>query len=353
MSDIVYIQTGTIAIGHLGRNVLIVRMEDEVVLRLDQRNQSYRRHVVNFHNYKISENIEVFLHLLVLSFNFLYIGIMSTLHIFPNPTKRDIDSFLKKHPKLNEDIVTKIQNNNVRVEFSKHEKYIFLVFYIPEYIQKTRSIATIELNVFFDRVTNEVTIFAFNTNHFFKRYGKQVESIRTVSLSKFLEDILSIILDDEAKIIDHILQDTREVKEEYHNSKDSSLLIRHLTNNLTNITTLTLICDNQDRILDEAEDYIRHYEDSPISYQRNYIHEELEFAKEFCQTLMKSINTKYQVRMSDTLYAYTRFTFVIFLAGAVFQIVYAFHNDPTPAKITFWFASLIVFLGTLVMFRRF
>lgn len=278
---------------------------------------------------------------------------MSALRIIPNPTKKDIDGFLKKYPKLNREVVTKIQNNNVRVEFSKHEKYVFLIFYIPEYITKTRSISITELNVFYDRDIKEVTIFAFNTSHFFKRYEKPVESIRTSSLSKFLEDILSIILEDEAKIIDHILEDTRAVKEEYRNSKETSVLIRHLTNNLTNITTLTLICDNQDRILDEAEDYIRHYEDSPISYQRNYIHEELEFAKEFCQTLMDSINTKYQVRMSDTLYAYTRFTFVIFLTGAVFQVVFAFHDDPSPIKLTFWLASMAVFLGSLVMFRRF
>jgi hypothetical protein len=278
---------------------------------------------------------------------------MSDLHIIPNPTKRDIDAFLKKYPKLNREIVTKIQNNNVRVEFSKHEKYVFLIFYIPEYIVRDRTISITELNVFYDRVSKEVTIFAFNTSHFFKRYEKQVESIRTSSLSKFLEDILSIILEDEAKIIDHILEDTRDVKEEYRSSKEAGILIRHLTNNLTNITTLTLICDNQDRILDEAEDYIRHYEDSQISYQRNYIHEELAFSKDFCKTLMDSINTKYQVRMSDTLYAYTRFTFIIFLTSAIFQVVFAFHDDPSPIKLTFWFASLLVFLGSLVMFRRF
>ena len=278
---------------------------------------------------------------------------MAGIKVITNPKKSDIDLFLRKYPKLDTSIVKKIQENNVRVELRKHEKYVFLIFYIPEYITQTRGIASVELNIFYDRQENSATIFAFNTNHFFSRYKRHIEKIKVTSFSKFIEDILTIILDDEAKIIDHILQDTKEVKEEFQSAKEPVSLIRHLTNNLTNITTLTLIFDNQDRLLDKAEEYIRHYEDSVISYQRNYINEELEFSKDYCLTLMNSINTKYQVRMTDILYVYTRYTFILFLAGAVFQIAYSFHDDPSPIKITFWLACLATLAGSLIMLKKF
>jgi Mg2+ and Co2+ transporter CorA len=278
---------------------------------------------------------------------------MAAIQVITNPTRRDIAQFLRKYPRLDTSIVKKIQENNVRVELKKHEKYVFLIFYIPEYITQNRAIASVELNIFFDRQDNSATIFAFNTNHFFARYKRHIQKIQVTSFSKFIEDILTIILDDEAKIIDHILQDTKEVKEEFYSSNDPVSLIRHLTNNLTNITTLTLVFDNQDRLLDKAEEYIRHYEDSMISYQRNYINEELEFAKDFCSTLMNSINTKYQVRMTDILYVYTRYTFILFLAGAVFQMAFAFHDDPSPIKITFWLACLGTLAGSLIMLKKF
>ncbi|MBP9691675.1 hypothetical protein KBD81_06370, partial [Candidatus Woesebacteria bacterium] len=162
---------------------------------------------------------------------------MAGIKVITNPKKSDIDLFLRKYPKLDTSIVKKIQENNVRVELRKHEKYVFLIFYIPEYITQTRGIASVELNIFYDRQVNSATIFAFNTNHFFSRYKKHIEKIKVTSFSKFIEDILTIILDDEAKIIDHILQDTKEVKEEFQSAKEPVSLIRHLTNNLTNITT--------------------------------------------------------------------------------------------------------------------
>jgi len=277
---------------------------------------------------------------------------MTAIDLITNPSSQDIARFHKLHRSVDPMVIKKISGDNIRVEINRHENYVFVVFHIPEYIMRSKTIDSVEINVFYDRSKNKATIFAFKTKHFFQKYRSQILGIKYTTFSKFLESLLNIILEDEAKIIEHILKDTRDVKEEYRMSQDSALLIRHLTNNLTNITTLKLICDNQDQLLNKAEEYIRNFENSTINYQRNYISEELLFAKNFCETLMNSINTKYQVRMTDIMYGYTRFTFVIFLAGAVFQITYSFIEDPSPIKLTFWLACLVTFLGTLVVFRK-
>ncbi|MFO0704014.1 MAG: hypothetical protein U0525_04800 [Patescibacteria group bacterium] len=278
---------------------------------------------------------------------------MSTLKVISNPKNKDIEKFIKNHSNLQEDMMQMIRDNNVRVRLSLNNEHVLLVFYIPEYIVAKRKISSVEINAFYDRKKNEATVFAFNTNHFFDKYKKQIESIEFKTFGKFLEGLLSIILEDEAKILEHILQDTQEVKDEYATSRDSTIVIRHLTNNLTNITTLKLLFDNLNQLLDKAEEYIRNYEDSIINYQRNYITEELQFAKEYCETLMTSLNTKYQVKMTDILYSYTRYTFIIFFSGAVFQIVDAFHKDTSPIKTTFMIALLTTILGSLLMLKKF
>ncbi len=278
---------------------------------------------------------------------------MSHLTIFTNPKKRDIDLFIRRNKNIQAEIRKLIEQNNVRVEIKRHDQYTLLVFYIPEYLNATRKITSVEINAYYDRSKNEATLFAFNTNHFFTKYEEQLRQVTTKSFSAFLEAVLTIILEDEARIIEHILVDTRELKEEYASLKDSTILIRHLTNNLTNITTLKLLLDNQNQLLDKVEEHIRNYEDSIINLQRDYISQELHYAKEYCETLMTSINTKYQVRMTDILYEYTRYTFIIFLTGVVFQVIYAYRDDPSPLKFTFWIAMLTTALGALLMLRRF
>ncbi len=261
--------------------------------------------------------------------------------------------FAKRYPELDTSIIEKLQSDNIRLEIRRHDTYVFIIFHIPEYSTKTKSIESVEINIFYDRRSNDVDIFAFHTTHVIRKYEKQILGITHTSFSKFLEHILDILLEDEARIIEHILQDTQAVKEEYQASRDAVTLIRHLTNNLNNISALKLIYDNQDQLLDQAEEYIRNYEDSAISYKRSYISEELAFARDFCTNLMTSINTKYQVRMTDILYAYTRYTFIIFLAGAVFEVCFGFVHDPSPIKITFWFACLVTLAGSLFMLKKF
>jgi len=278
---------------------------------------------------------------------------MSSLKVVTNPKNKEIDSFIKKYPNLKSDMANMIKEDNVRVRLTLNNDHVLLVFYIPEYIVSKRKISSVEVNAFYDRKSSSAVVFAFNSDHFFDKYKKQIESIEVKTFSKFIEDLLSVILEDEAKILEHILKDTQEVKEEYTSSRDSTLLIRHLTNNLTNITTLKLLFGNMNQLLDKAEEYIRNYEDSIINYQRNYITEELQFAKEYCETLMNSINTKYQVKMTDNLYAYTRYTFAIFLLGAIVEIVSTFHGDQSPIKITFLLVILTTTLGSLLMLKRF
>lgn len=278
---------------------------------------------------------------------------MGKVKLYINPQKKELSRFRASYPSIDPVVMQKIETDNIRLDIHRHELYVFVIFHIPEYIVNSRTIESVEVNIFYDNKLNKAFLFAFHTSHVIRKYEKQILSIQFNSFGKFLESILNILLDDEAKIIEHILQDTREVKEEYKSSRDAVVLIRHLTNNLNNISTLKLIYDNQDQLLNKAEEYIRNYENSVINYQRNYIGEELTFAKDFCSTLMNSINTKYQVRMADILYIYTRYTFILFLAGAVFEVAYAFHNDPSPIKITFWLACLITLAGSLFMLRRF
>ncbi len=275
------------------------------------------------------------------------------IQIVTNPKREDFVMFEKQYPKLDADILRKIKGSNIRIELHKNEKYIYLIFFIPEYIRELHTIRSIEVNVFFDKVRRKATIFGFHTSHFFKKYQTQLESITHSSFGSFIDQWLQIVLEDEARIIEHLLQDTKSVREEYINGTDSTVLIRHLTSNLINITTLRLVINNQQKLLDHVESYIRDFEDSIVNYKRAYISEELEYAKEFCETLMHSINTKYQVRQADALYGYTKYTYIFFLAGAAFQIAYAFTDDPSPIKITFWIASLFTLLGTLLMFRKF
>ncbi|MBP6994507.1 hypothetical protein KBB12_04675, partial [Candidatus Woesebacteria bacterium] len=211
---------------------------------------------------------------------------MGKIKLLINPSKKDIAKFQKSYKDVDTVVMQKIEGDNIRVEIHRHELYVFLAFHIPEYIVSSKSIESVEINIFFDRKANDAHVFAFHTSHVIRKYEKQIRSIKFASYSKFLEQILSILLEDEARIIEHILQDTRMLKEEYKSSKDAGLLIRHLTNNLNNISALKLIYDNQDQFLDKTEENIRNYENSTISYQRNYISQELEFAKDFCQTLM-------------------------------------------------------------------
>lgn len=283
----------------------------------------------------------------------LYSEYMAKIRLHVNPTKKEIVKFGRRYPGLDEAILAKLIADNIRLEIRRHEEYVFVVFHIPEYSERTKSIESVEINIFYDRESNDADIFAFHTVHIIRKYEKQILAIEHGSFSKFLERILDILLEDEARIIEHILEDTKAVKEEYTTSKDSVAIIRHLTNNLNNISALKLIYDNQDQLLTHAEEYIRNYEDSVISYKRSYISEELAFARDFCANLMNAINTKYQVRMTDILYAYTRYTFILFLAGAVFEVTYGFVHDPSPIKITFWFACLATLAGSLIMLKKF
>ena len=276
-----------------------------------------------------------------------------SLHVVTNPTKKDISTFYKRHPHIDDLIPTYIERDNIQVVFHRHAEWVFLVFHVPEYVASRKSIESVEVNIFYDRATNRSTIFAFDTQHFFTKYKKEIESIEFKSFGIFLEKLLDVILTDESRIIEHVLLNTKAIKSEYTAGVDASVVIRHLTNSLIHISTLKLIVDNQDKLIGKAETYIRNYEDSPIGDMRTHIREELVYAKEFCQTLMDSIDTKYQVKQAEVLYAYTKYTFIFFLAGAAFQIAFAFIEDPSPIKITFWFASLITLLGSLVMFRKF
>jgi hypothetical protein len=276
-----------------------------------------------------------------------------SLQVVTNPSSKAIQSFYRKHPQVRLDVSHYIERDNVHIVFHRHSTWVFLVFHVPEYIAHRKSIESVELNIFYDRETNKSTIFAFDTEHFFTRYSREFEQMQFQTFGSFLEKLLDTVLTDESRIIEHILLDVRRIKKEYSNGTDATVVIRHLTNSLINISSLKMIVDNQDKLIEKAEKYVRDHGEVPISDRRTHIREELTYAKEFCQTLMDSIDTKYQVKQAEILYAYTKYTFIFFLAGASFQVVYGFVQDSSPIKLTFWIASLITFLGTLVMFRRF
>jgi hypothetical protein len=270
--------------------------------------------------------------------------------ILKNPTQSELDVLL---PYLQEEkILEKIKKNNIRIEFINKQDYALIILYLPEYNADTKSITSTEVDIYYEKKDNNAFIFAYNTLYFFDKYGEDINSIKFTSFGVFIRKFLDILLEDEAQIVDHILEDTEKVKNEYNLNLDSYEIIRHLTRNEINISSLKLISANQNKLIALLEKHLSDSAIQAIDYKRSYVAEELDYEHEFCKTLMDSINTKFQVKSSEELYRFTKYSFMVFVATLAVAFLTLIHADDTTGK-TYTFLGLISILLSVILVHRF
>ncbi|QQR93863.1 hypothetical protein IPJ91_01745 [bacterium] len=241
---------------------------------------------------------------------------MKNLIIFQNPEEIIQQNFFINF-NLGEEFIKKIKFPNRRIDLSEENDFIFIVMYIAEYDLKLKVVNQIELNIFFHKETQHLYLFAYNTKYFFEKYKVEFEHLNFHDFGEFIEFFFDIVLKDEVKIIEHILEDTYQIKSEFFAKANSATLIRHLTNNEINISTLKLISATQNKLLDLLKPYLQYTHQTQIDYERNNILDELNFANEFCHTLMSSINTKYNVKEADAIHKLNSIMLVIFVTDLV------------------------------------
>lgn len=268
-----------------------------------------------------------------------------SISILQNPSKAELESIT---PLLKErEILSKIQESNIRIEYQAKESYVFIILYLPEYNIKTRSIENTEVDIYFNKENNNVHIFAYKTLYFFEKYKLEILALPHNSFGVFIKKFLDIVLEDESKIIEHILEDTESVKKEYNNGEDTYSIIRHLTRNEINISSLKLISANQNKLISLLSKNISKDSMEIIDYKRAYVSEELEYEHEFCKTLMDSINTKFQVKNTEALYVFTKYSFIVFLATLAVAFFTLVHTDDTAGK-TYVLLSIVFSLLSAV-----
>lgn len=251
--------------------------------------------------------------------------------------------------KLNvpDSVKEKITVPNSRVEFKESEESLFMIFYIPEYNKETKAIDTVEINIIFDNKEKTVDLFANNSTYFFEKYHNGVLEINFKTFGGFFEKFLSLIFEDVSRIVSHILNDTNEIRSEYLDKSDNYKVIRHLTNAEINISSLRLIFANQNKLIELVNDYMNKTQQSSLNYKKNYLEEELSYAKEFCETLMNSINTKFQVRTSDDLYRFNKYSFMTFVSTLMLTLLILFRDDRAH-KTEFLFPGITIVLFSII-----
>ncbi len=274
---------------------------------------------------------------------------MNKVIIFQNPDEIIQQNFFIKMG-LSADVISKIKFPNRRIELLKDKNFIFAVIHIPEYHKNLKALNQIEINIYFDKLTLQAYVFAFDTEYFFDKYSSQINQITYSNFGELIDKFLSIILQDETKLIEHILEDTQQIKSEYFAKADPSMLIRHLTNNEINISALQLIISNQNKLFELVQPYISKIEQSSIAYSRHNISDELEFAKEFCHTMMNSINTKYNVKEADTMYKLESLMFIIFVTELV--MAFALHLLQGGEHSLVFIIGLISLFATWIFIKR-
>lgn len=261
----------------------------------------------------------------------------------------DQEMLLSKLEYLNvtDSIKQKITVANSRVEFKENEQHLFMIFYIPEYNKSTKSIDTVEVNIIFDLEEKTVNLFANNSSYFFEKYQTEISEINFKTFGGFFEKFLSLVFEDVSRIVNHILNDTNEIRKEYLDKSDNYKVIRHLTNAEINISSLRLIFANQNKLIELVNDYMNKTQQNSLNYKKTYLEEELNYAKEFCETLMNSINTKFQVRTSDDLYRFNKYSFMTFISTLLLTLLILFRDDQAH-KTNFLYSGIIIVLVSII-----
>lgn len=268
-----------------------------------------------------------------------------SLHLNLSPI--DLAKHLKEL-KIPDLIKTKITTTNSRVELIEEENSLFMIFYIPEYNKEKRRIESVEINILFDDQEKTVNIFANNSTYFFEKYSSEIAEISFKTFGGFFEKFLTLIFEDESRIVTHILADTNEIRREYLDKFDNYKVIRHLTNDEINISSLKLIFANQNKLIELVNDYMSKTQQSSLNYKKTYLEEELNYAKEFCSTLMNSINTKFQVKTSEDLYRFNKYAIVTFF-GTLFLTLLIIYRDDINHKSNYFIAGLWLVLVALII----
>lgn len=251
----------------------------------------------------------------------------------------------------------KIAEENNRVEFlEKDGNYVFAIFFIPEHRKELRSIETVEINILYDIKDKGIHFFANNTEYFFDKYSEEISQIEVKSFGYFLEKFLSLIFVDTTRIIEHILSDTEEIKKEFLRNSDTYKIIRHLTNNQINISSLKLMVSNQNKLIELINDFMTKNQQNSLNYRKNYLIDELNYATEFSDTLMTSINTKFQVQSSDDLYRFTKLSFITFVATLFLTALLVYMESTSNHGTNIFYFSLVGMLliafGVIIFFRQ-
>ena len=247
-------------------------------------------------------------------------------------------------------IKSKITVENSRVEFIETDEHLFMIFYIPEYNKASKAIDTVEINIVFNNQEKTVDLFASNSTYFFEKYSSEIEAINFKTFGGFFEKFLTLVFEDVSRIVSHILGDTNEIRKEYLTKSDNYKVIRHLTNSEINISSLRLIFANQNKLIELVNDYMSKTQQSSLIYKKNYLEEELNYAKEFCETLMNSINTKFQVRTSDDLYRFNKYAFMTFISTVLLTLLIIYRDDLTHSTGYFTVSLALVILAVLFVF---
>jgi hypothetical protein len=277
------------------------------------------------------------------------------INLYLNLQIDELEQELKKNL-IPEEIKQRITISNSRIEFVENNDFLFIIFYIPEYNKKTKAIDTVEINIIYHNNDKSVDIFANNSEYFFEKYSEEIKAISFKSFGTFLEKFLSLIFEDVSRIISHILGDTNEIRKEYLERADNYEVIRHLTHAQINISSLRLIFANQNKLIELVNDYMSKTQQSSLNYKKTYLEEELNYAKEFCETLMTSINTKFQVRTSDDLYRFNKYAFMTFVSTLSLTLLIIFRDDHLEGVSNYFLAGLWLvaasILFVLIFFRN-
>lgn len=190
-------------------------------------------------------------------------------------------------------------------------------------------------------------MFANNSSYFFEKYRSEINDLSFKSFGGFFEKFLSLVFEDVSRIVNHILNDTNEIRKEYLSKSDNYKMIRHLTNAEINISSLKLIFANQNKLIELVNDYMSKTQQSSLNYKKTYLEEELNYAKEFCETLMNSINTKFQVRTSDDLYRFNKYSFMTFISTLLLTLLIIFRDDQNHSS-NYLFSGVVIVLVSII-----
>lgn len=273
---------------------------------------------------------------------------------FKNANNEIIDRF-SELLRLDQRVRLLLKDNQSRVDMIQTADYICLVLFLGEYNKFHKRVEQVELDILFDRYHRQAYLFSFHSDYFLEKYANDLESIYYNNFGNLMSQLMDLFVKDEEKMIQHILQDTQVIRNEYLSKDDPAKLIRHLTNNQINISSMQLILANQNKAWDIISKFLNNVDRETISYKKDAVFNELKFASEFCAALMNSLNTRFELKTSKDIYNWTRYTTIAILGAFVFQVIDFVSHDNSNLKLLSIIgigACIIILIWTIIQYRR-